>query len=339
MKRYIGVALVFCLIFIIAVLNRDLLTIHKEKENSTDSNAKASEGFDDKPLTIVTGGPTGVYFQLGNALARVYGEKLGIQASVETTDASVENISKIAQKKAELGFSMADMLASSGGKEKAVINKKDLSNVRAIASLYPNYMQIVALKSARIHTLQDLKGKNVVVGALGSGTEVLAMRILNSMDISTQDFHARFLPFSEGIEGIKNGTADAAFLSSGYPNSGITELASTNEIELISVPEDVTAKLKKSYSPLGSGMIPADTYKDVNTETKTVMVKNLLITNKDMPQKKVYELTKALFENIEELEQTNSSAEKITLAKAVEQLPLPLHPGAKKYYEEKGIIK
>ncbi|NGY90639.1 TAXI family TRAP transporter solute-binding subunit [Bacillus megaterium] len=86
-------------------------------------------------------------------------------------------------------------------------------------------------------------------------------------------------------------------------------------------------------------MIPADTYKDVNTETKTVMVKNLLITNKDMPQKKVYELTKALFENIEELEQTNSSAEKITLAKAVEQLPLPLHPGAKKYYEEKGIIK
>lgn len=98
MKRYIGVALVFCLLFIIAVLNRDLLTIHKEKENSTDSNAKASEGFDDKPLTIVTGGPTGVYFQLGNALARVYGEKLGIQASVETTDASVENISKIAQK-------------------------------------------------------------------------------------------------------------------------------------------------------------------------------------------------------------------------------------------------
>ncbi|NGY86208.1 hypothetical protein F6Y05_12625 [Bacillus megaterium] len=104
MKRYIGVALVFCLIFIIAVLNRDLLTIHKEKENSTDSNAKASEGFDDKPLTIVTGGPTGVYFQLGNALARVYGEKLGIQASVETTDASVENISKIAQKKPSSAF-------------------------------------------------------------------------------------------------------------------------------------------------------------------------------------------------------------------------------------------
>ncbi|MBM7649476.1 TRAP transporter TAXI family solute receptor [Bacillus ectoiniformans] len=292
----------------------------------------------DKPVTILTGGTSGIYFQLGNAMAKVYGEKLGAQTSAQTTGASAENSAKISRGKAEIGFAMADTVADAYSGEGNFVKSGALSNLRAVASLYPNYMQIVAPKSAGVRTLEDLKGKDLAVGALGSGTEIMARRILEEAGLTYDDVDADFLSFSEGIEGIKNGTTDVAFLSSGYPNSGIMELAASDEVEIIPVPQELTEKLQKKYPAFEVGSIPADTYKGVKTDRETVMVNNLLITNKDLPEEDIYILTKTLFENQKDLENAHSSAKKIKLEEAAKKLPLPLHPGAEKYYKEKGVL-
>ncbi|PAQ14640.1 C4-dicarboxylate ABC transporter substrate-binding protein [Bacillaceae bacterium SAOS 7] len=339
MKKY--TALIFLLIAILTFTAACGNTSVSKEENENDfKNGDPAEGaLSGEPVTILTGGTSGVYFQLGNALAKLYGEELGAQTSAQTTGASAENTMKISKQKAELGLAMADTVADAYTGEGNFVRSGALSNVRAIASLYPNYLQIVAPKKAGIRTLEDLKGKDVAVGALGSGTEIVAKRILQGAGITYDDINADFLSFSEGIEGIKNGTTDVAFLSSGYPNSGIMELAATDDVEIIPVPKELTEKLQGQYPAFKVGAIPGNTYKGVKEDRETVLVKNLMITHQDLSEEKVYLLTKTMFENLDDLRNAHNAAKQIELETAVEELPLPLHPGAEKYYKEKGIIQ
>ncbi|WP_100330032.1 TAXI family TRAP transporter solute-binding subunit [Bacillus xiapuensis] len=339
MKKYTGFSFMLSALLVFAAACGNSAATGDKSESVTNMRGEAAGELADQPVTILTGGTSGIYFQLGNALAKLYGEKLGAQASAQTTGASAENTAKLSRHKAEIGFAMADTVADAYNGAGNFVKSGALSNVRAIASLYPNYMQIVALKKANIRTLKDLKGKDVAVGALGSGTEIMAKRILQEVGISYEDINADFLSFSEGIEGIKNGTTDVAFLSSGYPNSGIMELAAMDDVEIISIPEELTRKLQHKYPSFEVGEIPANTYKGVKEERETVRVSNLLITHKEVPEAEVYLLTKIMFEHIEDLRNAHSSAKQIKLEKAADKLPLPLHPGAEKYYKEKGLIE
>lgn len=314
----------------------------KSKQVNESNNIGEGKGnyyFSGKPLTILTGGTSGVYYQMGNAMAKLYGEKIGAQASAQTTGASAENTAKVSRGKAEIGFAMADTVADAYNGQGNFEKFGAIKNIRAVASLYPNFMQIVTTKSTGIKSLEDLRGKSLAVGALGSGTEIMAKRILEGVGLTYNDVKADFLSFAEGIEGIKNGTTDVAFLSSGYPNSGIMELAATDDVQIIPIPEDLTMKLKDKYPAFEIGTIPGATYKGIENELPTVQVSNLLVTNKDMDDKAIYELTKTLFENLDDLKRAHSSAEQIKVEEAASQLPLPLHPGAEKYYKEKGVIK
>lgn len=338
MKKYTSLAFVLCLLLIMNVACRNQASSDEESAKDSKSEAQTHGELAGKPVTILTGGTSGVYFQLGQALAQIYGEKLDAKASVQTTGASEENINKISQNQAELGFAVVVAVADAYNGEGNFAKDGALSNVRAVASLYPNYMQIVALKSAKIQTLQDLKGKSIAIGEMASGTEMMAKHILNAAGITYADLNVNYLSFAEGIEGIKNGTIDVAFLSSGYPNLGIMELAATNEVEMIQVPKELTEKLKKNDSAFDSGIIPANTYKGVKENRETVMVNNLLITNEEMLEEEVYELTKILFNHLENLRNAHSSAKNIQLEKAIQNLPVPLHPGAEKYYKEKGVL-
>ncbi|HWO95698.1 MAG TPA: TAXI family TRAP transporter solute-binding subunit [Bacillus sp. (in: firmicutes)] len=340
MKKYTGWAFVLCLIVIVTVAceNQNVSDENRASESVSQSEGQATGELAGKTVTILTGGTPGVYFQLGNAMAKMYGAEMDARASVQTTRASAENIAKISQGKGELGFATADTVADAYRGEGNFTTIGAVPNIRAVASLYPNYMQIVAPKSAKIHTLQDLKGKSIVVGERGSGTEVMTKRILAAAGITYDDINADFLSFSEGIEGIKNGITDAAFFSSGYPNSGITELAANYEVEIIPVPKELIEELKKEHPAFDMGTIPANTYKGVTEDRETVIVNSLLITNKDLPEEEVYELTKTLFDNLEGLRNVHSSAKEIELEKAARKLPLPLHPGAEKYYNEKGVL-
>ncbi|WP_203364498.1 TAXI family TRAP transporter solute-binding subunit [Bacillus sp. REN10] len=339
MKKYTALILLIISILTFTTACGNSSSSEQENENDSKNKTQAEGALSGEPVTILTGGTSGVYFQLGNALAKVYGDELGAQASAQTTGASAENTMKISKQKAELGLAMADTVSDAYKGEGNFVRSGALSNVRAIASLYPNYMQIVAPKESGIRTLEDLKGKDVAVGALGSGTEIVAKRILQEAGITYDDMNADFLSFSEGIEGIKNGTTDAAFLSSGYPNSGIMELAATDEVEIIPVPKELTEKLQKKYPAFKVGAIPANTYKGVKKDRETVLVNNLMITHKDLSEEKVYLLTKTMFESLDDLRNAHNAAKQIELEKAMEELPLPLHPGAEKYYKEKGMIK
>jgi uncharacterized protein len=328
LKKWIFICIIFML----------MLSGCGNSEQANGNEAVKDHYYAGETLTILTGGTSGIYFQMGNAMAKIYGEEIGAQASAQTTSASAENTAKVSRGKAELGFAMADTVSDAylghGNFEKY----GSIKNIRAVASLYPNYMQIVTVKSADIKTLEDLRGKDLAVGALGSGTEIMAKRILEGVGLTYDDVNADFLSFSEGIEGIKNGTTDVAFLSSGYPNSGIMELAATDDIEIIPIPEDLTLDLKESYPAFEIGAIPADTYTGVSEELPTVKVNNILLTNEDLPNEAVYELTKTLFDNLDDLKNAHNSAKEIDMQKAVEELPLPLHPGAEKYYKEQGVL-
>jgi TRAP transporter TAXI family solute receptor len=306
-------------------------------ESGNTSEAQGNHYYAGETLTILTGGTSGIYFQMGNAMAKLYGEEIGAQASAQTTGASAENTAKISRGKAELGFAMADTVSDAYNGQGNFENFGSIKNIRAVASLYPNFMQIVTVKSSGIKSLEDLRGKELAVGALGSGTEIMAKRILEGVGLTYDDVNADFLSFSEGIEGIKNGTTDAAFLSSGYPNSGIMELAATDDVEIIPITEELTLELKESFPAFEIGTIPANTYTGVTEELSTVKVNNLLITNEDLPNEAVYELTKTLFDNLDDLRNAHNSAKQIEIQKAVEELPLPLHPGAEKYYKEQGV--
>lgn len=309
----------------------------EQVNESGDKSGGIEDGFyyADKPLTILTGGTSGVYFQMGNAMAKMYGEEIDAQASAQTTGASVENVIKISHGKAEIGFAMADTVADAYNGQGDFEELGALKNIRAVASLYPNFMQIVTTQSTGIQTLEDLRGKKLAVGSLGSGTEIMAKRILEGAGMTYDDIRADFLSFAEGIEGIKNGTTDATFLSSGYPNSGIMELAATDEVKIIPIPEELTLKLKETYPAFELGTIPAETYRGIKEDQPTIMVNNLLVTNEDLADEAVYELTKTLFENLDHLKNAHSSAKQIDIKKATDQLPLPLHPGAEQYYKEK----
>ncbi|WP_078408773.1 TAXI family TRAP transporter solute-binding subunit [Priestia abyssalis] len=327
-------------VFISIILMFILSGCGNSQQVNGSANNKAAEGhyFSGETLTILTGGTSGIYFQMGNAMAKIYGEEIGAQASAQTTGASAENTAKVSRGKAELGFAMADTVSDAYLGDGNFEKYGAIKNIRAVASLYPNYMQIVTVKSAGIKTLEDLRGKDLAVGALGSGTEIMAKRILEGVGLTYKDVNADFLSFAEGIEGIKNGTTDVAFLSSGYPNSGIMELAATDDVEIIPVPEELTLKLKEAYPAFEMGTIPADTYAGVSKEIPTVKVNNLLITNKELPNEAVYELTKTLFDHLDALKAAHNSAKDIDLQKAVEELPLPLHPGAEKYFKEQGVL-
>lgn len=329
-KKWMFISII--LVFILSGCNS------QQVNESVDNKAAEGHYFSGETLTILTGGTSGIYFQMGNAMAKIYGEEIGAQASAQTTGASAENTAKVSRGKAELGFAMADTVSDAYLGDGNFKKYGAIKNIRAVASLYPNYMQIVTVKSAGIKTLEDLRGKDLAVGALGSGTEIMAKRILESVGLTYKDVNADFLSFAEGIEGIKNGTTDVAFLSSGYPNSGIMELAATDDVEIIPVPEELTLKLKESYPAFEIGTIPADTYAGVSEEMPTVKVNNLLITNKDLPNEAVYELTATLFDNLDALKAAHSAAKDIDLQKAVDELPLPLHPGAEKYFKEQGVL-
>lgn len=307
-----------------------------EHVTNTQPRKTATEG---KYVTILTGGTSGVYFQLGNALAKVYGEHLGAKASAQTTEASAENTMKIQRKQAELAFAMADIVGEAYRGEETFVKTGPLTNLSAIASLYPNYMQLVTTKKSGIKTLQDLKGKRVAVGAIGSGTEIMSKRVLEACGLSYNDVNVYFLSFAEGVAGVGNQTIDAAFLSSGYPNTGIMELAATNDIRLIPLPKELVAKMKAKHPAFTVSTIPANTYKGVTQEIETAMINNILITHKDLPEDEVYELTKALFDHMDALGDAHSSAKSISLKTAAQGLPIPLHPGAERFYRERGVLQ
>ncbi|RUS58544.1 TAXI family TRAP transporter solute-binding subunit [Pseudorhodobacter sp. E13] len=289
-------------------------------------------------INVLTGGTSGVYYPVGSALATLYGEKIpNVQAQVQSTKASVENLNLLQQGKGELALALGDSVKFAWEGNADVGFKEPLAKLRGIAAAYPNYIQIAATADSGVKTLADLKGKSLSVGAPKSGTELNARAILEAAGMSYDDMaKVEYLPFAESVELQKNRQLDATLQSAGIGVASIKDLATAMPTQIVSVPADVVEKLGAPFVP---GVIPAGTYEGQTEDVATVAVMNFFVTHEDVSEETAYQMTKLMFENLPTLVAAHKSAENITLDTALTGMPIPLHPGAERYYREVGLIK
>lgn len=287
-------------------------------------------------VNVLTGGTSGVYYPLGVAIAKIISDKVpDARPSVQATKASVENLILIQQGKGEIGFTLADSLADGwAGKEDAGF-KSPLKKLRAMAAIYPNYIQIVAAKDSGIKTIADLKGKRLSVGAPKSGTELNARAILSAAGLEYKDLgKVEYLPFAESVELMKNRQLDATLQSAGLGVSSIKDLATAVDITVVEIPNSIVDKVGTPYL---KAVIPAGTYTGQDKDVPTAAVPNFLVVREDMKEAEVYALTKAIFDNLADLQASHVAAKAITIKDAMKGSPVPFHPGAERYFKEKGV--
>lgn len=290
-------------------------------------------------INVLTGGTSGVYYPVGVALSQVYSSGIeGSKTSVQATKASVENLNLLQAGRGELGFSLADSVDDAWKGVADAGFKAPLTKLRAIAGTYPNYIQIVASAESGIRTLADLKGKRISVGAAKSGTELNARAIFKAAGLSYEDMgKVEFLPFAESVELIKNRQLDATLQSSGLGMAAIRDLSSVMPLNFIGVPAEVVAKIgSPAYQ---ARVIPAGTYDGQSEDVPTVAITNILVTHEKVSDEVAYQMTKLMFDNLGRLASSHSAAKDIQLQTATENLPIPLHPGAERFYKEAGVLK
>ncbi len=288
-------------------------------------------------LSIGTGGTGGVYYPMGGGMAAVLSKYVpGWEATAEVTGASVANLQLIGQGKQDIGFTMADAAFDAvSGNAKFKDRKVD---ARTLIVLYPNKMHVVTTAASGITKVADLKGKRVSTGEPNSGTEVMAMRLLEAAGVGT-DFQRERLSVAEGVNAMKDRKIDALVWVGGLPTSAITDLATTpgTEIRLIDHAEYADA-MNKKWGPLYvKGTIPANTYKGQTADVGNLDVWNLLVADKKLSDEMAYTIVKTLFEKKDELIAVHREAKNIRLEAQASGSPIPLHPGARKYYEERGV--
>lgn len=289
-------------------------------------------------INVLTGGTSGVYYPLGVALSELYaGGIAGSRTQVQATKASVENLNLLATGRGEVAFALGDSVMAAWDGNTDAGFQKPLQNLRAIGGLYDNYIQIVADSSAGINSVADLKGKTISVGAPASGTELNARAIFGAAGMSYGDMsRVEYLPYAESAELIKNRQLQSTLQSSGLGAAFIKDLATTHSIKIVAVPADVVNKIGAPYK---AAVIPAGTYDGQDVDVETAAVTNILVTSEAVSEETVYLMTKLMFENIDKMKSAHSAAAAIDPARAVEALPIPLHPGAERYYKEIGILK
>ncbi|MCV0395813.1 MAG: TAXI family TRAP transporter solute-binding subunit [Rhizobiaceae bacterium] len=288
-------------------------------------------------INVLTGGTSGVYYPLGAALAKIYGDNIeGVQTQVQSTKASVENLNLLQQGRGEIAFALGDSVKSAWeGDEEAGFPQK-LDKLRGIAAIYPNFIQIVASQESGIETFEDLKGKGLSVGAPASGTELNARRIFEAMGMSYEDLgRTEYLPFGESVELIKNRQLDATLQSAGLGVASIKDLAVSLPITMVAVPESVAETLG---APFVAETIPAGTYDGQDEDVQTLAITNILVTHSDVSDEVAYEMTKQLFENLDDMVSAHAAAKAISPENGPQGVPVPLHPGAERYYKEKGLM-
>ncbi|WP_434984451.1 TAXI family TRAP transporter solute-binding subunit [Vreelandella zhaodongensis] len=287
-------------------------------------------------LSIATGGTGGVYYPIGGGFAEMINNHIeGAQATAEVTGASVENMGLIMRGDADLALALADTVyqAYNGSGD---FEGRQIENTRALASVYPNAVQLVTLADSDIQTIADLAGKRVSVGAPGSGTELNARAVLEANGISYDDFSPQRLNFNETADAIRDGDIDAGFWSVGPPTSSILNLAATRDIRLIGLSDEEIANAQEAEAVFAPYELAAGMYDGMDEAVQTIGIPNVLVVNSDMDEELAYQLTQLLFESTDELIAVHPAANDTTIEFTMNSTPVPLHPGAIRYFEEVG---
>jgi TRAP transporter TAXI family solute receptor len=290
-------------------------------------------------INVLTGGTSGVYYPMGVALSQIYGKALSdAKVSVQATKASAENLNLLQAGKGEVAFTLGDALSDAWKGDSDAGFAAPLTKLRGIAGIYPNYIQIVASADSGIKTLADLKGKRVSVGAPKSGTELNARAVLKAAGLSYKDLaKVEYLPFGESVELMKNRQLDVTLQSAGLGVSALRDLAASMKIVVVEIPADVVARIgDPAYLPAA---IPAGTYEGQTKDVPAIAIQNFLVTRDGVSTDTVYKITKSMWENLDALVAAHSAGKAIKKENALKGLPVPLHPGAEKYYREVGLLK
>jgi len=289
-------------------------------------------------INILTGGTSGIYYPLGVALGEVYDKKIpNVKTQVQATKASVENLILLERDRGDVAFTIGDSLKAAWEGDEDAGFKAKLGRLRAIAAIYPNYIHFVATRESGIKTVTDLKGNRLSVGAPRSGTELNTRAILRAAGMSYADVRkVEYLPFAESVDLMKNRQLDATLQSAGLGVASVRNLSNAMDVTLVSVPRAIVQKMGPPFTP---ATIPANTYKGQDNAVETAGVANYLVTHSGVPDELVYQMTKVLFESLPELAKAHEAGKQIKLENALAGVPIPLHPGAERYYKEMGLKK
>ena len=299
-------------------------------------------------VAIATGGTAGTYYPLGGALAQAVSTKLkDVIVTAQSGNASAANINLIGKHEIETAF-VQNNTAYDAYNGVGQFDGKPVKNIRVIASLYPEAVQIVALKSSNIKSVADLKGKRVIPGDMGSGTAVDAANVLSVYGMTFDDFgQLDWLSFAGVAQRLKDNQADAGFVTAGLPTAALLELASGTAVTVVPISDDMNEALTKKWPFYAKVVIPGGTYSGVSENVSTTAVMAQWVVDESVSEDLVYNLTKALWESggdkdpsgAEIMAQIHAKGKEITLGTALLGVAIPLHQGAKKYYEEKGMGK
>jgi uncharacterized protein len=289
-------------------------------------------------LVIATGGTAGTYYPFAGAMSNIWNSKIkDMNVTAQTTGGSVENVRLINKKDVELALAQSDTLDQAWNGMEAF--KEPFKGMSAIATMFPEIVQIVVRADSQIKTFPGLKGKKVGVGAPGSGTEASYRQTLEAYGMKREDVNSQYLSFAESAEAFKDKHIDAFYVIAGIPVSAIMDVSMQNEIRILPIPADISAKLVQKYPFLAAVKIPANTYRGQTEDVPTVAVNSVLIAGNQLKPEVVYNLTKVLFENQPQLAAAHAKGKELNLQSAVKGVSIPFHPGAVKYYQEKGLLK
>lgn len=302
---------------------------------------------DKKFITIATGGTAGAYYPLGGLMAQILTDRVPeVLVTVQTSGGSVANCNLLRDRQVESAISQNNVTNSAyEGKDQFV--GKPAKNLRFIASLFREIVQVVARADSGIKTLKDIKGKRLIPGDRGSGTEVDTLNILAVMGLTYKDFAGvDWVPYTGMVQRLQDKQMDVSFTTAGWPTSAITELAMTTDVVVVPIDEELRNKLTKMYSFYTKAIIPKGTYKGMTQDVPTITTTAQWLVDEQFPEDLVYKLTKALWEKGKDglsgadvMGKVYARGKDVQLKTALDGMGVPLHPGAARYYKEIGLIK
>ena len=287
-------------------------------------------------MTMGTGGTAGTYYGYGGVLGQYIKNNAGINVTVVSTDGSKANIQGIDAGNYQLGTVQSDVMAYAWEGTRSFEEEGKIGSFRVVAGLYAEAVQLITM-DPEIKSVADLKGKSVSIGAPGSGVYFNAIDVLTAAGLKETDIKAQYQSFADSADALKDGKIDAAFIVAGAPTPAITELCTTNDAYLVPIDGTVADKLMAECPFYTVYEIPAGTYEGQTETIKTVTVKATLIVSADATEDDVYKLTAAIFDNIDAITAENAKGAELSIENATSGMTAPFHPGAAKYFAEKGV--
>jgi len=305
------------------------------QDNANGNSSSTGSSGQVKKFSIATGTSSGTYFPVGVGIAKAIGENPAYELNVESTGGSIQNLQLLNSGEVQLALAASNTaFAAYNGEEPF---EQPIKKLRAVAALYPEVFQFVVRQDSGLNSIADLRGKKVAMGSPGSGTERTGRLILEAHGLTYNDFKPEFISFSDAVTGMKDKTIDAAVVGAGVPTAAIVDAAASMKIKLLQLDSEKFEAFVASDPYFITTTIPAGTYEGVDEDVVSGASPALLIVSEEMDEQTVYEMTKALFENLDKVKEAHAVAKNISLETATKGVSIPFHPGAVKYYQEQNI--